>query len=151
MIHDKLPNLLLYLGVSPHFAAAADFLATNDLSKLPAGRNEIDGDNVFANVNDYETHGDDPERYEDHRRYIDIQVVASGSELVGMAPYTGDLPVVKPYDEAGDIEFVRASGDGVPLRAGEFLVIFPHEAHQPAIHPATGPEKVRKIIVKVRV
>ena len=151
MIHDQLPNFLLYLGVSPRFAAAADFLATSDLAKLPVGRTLIDGDDVFANVSDYETHDDTPERYEDHRRYIDIQVVVSGKERVGMAPYSGELPVVKPYDEAGDIEFVRATGEMVPLQAGEFLVIFPHEAHQPAVHPATGPEPVRKIIVKVRV
>ena len=68
-----------------------------------------------------------------------------------MAVRTPCLDVVKEYDEAKDIEFVRAEGELVPMYAGQFLVIFPHEAHEPGVHPASGPAKVRKIVVKVRV
>ena len=37
------------------------------------------------------------------------------------------------------------------LRGGEFLVLFPHEAHQPGVAAETGAGKVRKIVVKVEV
>lgn len=151
MIHDTLPNLALYTELSPRFSAAAFFLATHDLAALPAGRVDIDGDDVYASVQDYETHDDSADRYEAHREYIDIQVVASGAERIGMAVRTPCLDVVKAYDEAKDIEFVRAEGNLVPMYAGQFLVIFPHEAHEPGVHPASGPAKVRKIVVKVRV
>lgn len=150
MILDTLPNLALYAELSPHLSTAAVFLATHDLAALPAGRVEIDGDDVFATVSDYDTHAPEPERFEAHRTYVDLQLVVSGAESVGIAPRTPCLDVVQPYDEARDIEFVRAEGMSLPLFAGQFLVIFPHEAHQPGCHPAGGPSRVRKIIVKMR-
>lgn len=150
MILDTLPNLALYSELSPRLSAAAVFVATNDLSSLPVGRVEIDGDDVYANVSEYETHEAAPERFEAHRAYADLQIVVSGAERVGVAPRTPCLPVVQPYDEARDVEFVRAEGEAVTLRAGQFLVLFPHEAHQPGCHPAGGPAQVRKVVVKVR-
>ena len=150
MILDSLPNFALYSELSPRFSAAAYFLATNDLSALPEGRIEIDGDDVYANVQDYATHDDAADRYEAHREYADVQVVVSGTERIGIAARTPCLDVVEPYDEKRDIEFVRAEGGLVPLRAGQFLVIFPHEAHEPGVHPASGPANVRKVVVKVR-
>lgn len=150
MIHDALPNFALYTELSPRFSAAAYFLATTDLTALPEGRVEIEGDDVFANVQDYATHDDNPGRYEAHRAYADIQVVVSGAERIGVAARTPCLEVAEPYDEKRDIEFVRAEGRLVPLFAGQFLVLFPHEAHQPGVHPASGPANVRKVVVKVR-
>ena len=150
MILDTLPNLALYSELSPHLSTAAVFLATHDLAALPAGRVEIDGDDVYANVSDYDTHDPAPERFEAHRSYVDLQLVVSGAERVGIAPRTPCLEVVQPYDEARDIEFVRAEGESVPLYAGQFLVLFPHEAHQPGCHPASGPARVRKVVVKLR-
>ena len=37
------------------FAKAYAFLAQDGLDALPLGRNEIDGDDVFANVQEYDT------------------------------------------------------------------------------------------------
>lgn len=150
MILDSLPNLALYSELSPHLSAAAVFLASNDLAALPAGRVEIDGDDVFANVSDYDTHDPAPDRFEAHRTYVDLQIVVSGAERVLVAPRTPCLEVSKPYDEARDIEFVHASGETIPLYAAQFLILFPHEAHQPGCHPAAGPSHVRKIVVKLR-
>lgn len=150
MIHDSLPNLALYTELSPRFSAAAVFLATTDLTALPLGRVEIDGEDVYASVAEYETHEDCADRYEAHREYIDIQVLVSGAERIGMAHRTPCMEVVQEYDEGRDIEFLRAEGGLVPMYAGQFLVIFPHEAHEPGVHPASGPAKVRKIVIKVK-
>lgn len=151
MIYDTLPNLALYTELSPRFSAAAYFLATHDLTQLPLGRTDIEGDDVYVSVAEYDTHDDAPERYEAHQQYIDIQIVAAGAERVGMTPRTPCMEVVEPYDEARDIEFLRAEGSLVPLYAGHFLVIFPHEAHQPGVHPASGPAHVRKLVLKVKI
>lgn len=151
MILDTLPNLALYAELSPRLSAAAVFLATHDLAALPAGRIEIDGDDVYASVSDYDTHDPAPERFEAHREYVDLQLLVSGAERVGVAPRTPCQEVVQAYDEGRDIEFVRAEGTPVPLFAGQFLVLFPHEAHQPGCHPASGPAHVRKIVVKMRI
>ena len=50
MILDSLKNLKNYEGLHPRFAKAMDFLLTSDLANLPLGRNEIQGDEIFANV-----------------------------------------------------------------------------------------------------
>ena len=150
MIYDALPNLSLYAGQSERLSAAACFLATADLAALPLGRADIEGDDLYAMVSEYRTHDPDPARHEVHRLYADLQVVVSGAERVGLAPRTPCLPVTEPYDETRDIEFIRAEGVFVPLRAGQFLVLYPHEAHQPGVHPASGAVHVRKIVVKMR-
>jgi YhcH/YjgK/YiaL family protein len=50
----------------------------------------------------------------------------------------------------GDIRFYRGPTDTVTLCPGKFAVLFPGDAHAPNI--AVGaPEKVRKVVVKVKV
>ena len=150
MVLDTLPHLALYSELSPRLSAAAVFVATTDLTALPPGRVEIDGDDVYATVSDYDTHDPNPARFEAHRAYADLQIVVSGAERVGVAPRTPCLDVAAPYDEGRDVEFVRAEGPSFALHAGQFLVLFPHEAHQPGCHPAGGPARVRKVVVKIR-
>ena len=50
MILDTLDNLSKYASLSPLFPKAIEFITTADLANLPLGRNEIQGDEIFANV-----------------------------------------------------------------------------------------------------
>ena len=50
MILDVLECIEQYASLNPHFAAAFEFLHRADIADLLEGRNEIDGDNVFAMV-----------------------------------------------------------------------------------------------------
>ena len=50
MILDTLDNLGKYASLSPLFPKAIEFITTADLANLPLGRNEIQGDEIFANV-----------------------------------------------------------------------------------------------------
>ena len=50
MILDSLENLRMYESLNPNFSKAIDFILNTDLAALPLGRNEICGDDVFANV-----------------------------------------------------------------------------------------------------
>lgn len=115
----------------------------------PLGRSEI-GDGVFAGVDEYETHPFNPEHYEAHRRYIDVQFVAEGEETVFVAPLDGAETRV-PFDAGKDVGFyAAANGEAVPVRSGECVVLFPDDAHAPGAHPASGgPSRVRKIVVKI--
>ena len=67
------------------YAKAFEFLRRPDLKDLPLGRQEIDGDNVFAIVaeNDLKPIGE-VQRPEFHKRYIDIQAPLTGTELFGV-------------------------------------------------------------------
>ena len=151
MIHDSLANSALYAGLGPRFAAAFRFLADPATASLPDGRLALDGDALYANIQSYETRPPLPVRLETHRRYADVQFISSGEERIGIASAAG-LAVLEPYRADADIAFWNgASPAQATLRAGEFMVLFPHEAHQPCCHPSGAgvPCAVRKIVVKV--
>lgn len=144
-IHHIDPKLYDY----PGFRQALTYLAALEAFP-PVGQADIDGEEVFASVQSYDTkpHADIP--WECHREYIDIQFVYSGKEKVGVAPVAG-IPGFD-YDQANDIAFTqdKTEGEWVPLEAGDFVVLFPEDAHRPRGYFADAPEAVQKIVVKVR-
>ena len=148
MILDHLDNAPLYFGVGDRIATALKYLQATDLARLPTGRNEIDGERIFALVFEYETKHQHTTFWEAHRQYIDIQYVHEGVELMGYAPLS--LMQAGPYDKEKD--FLRADGEGefFQLRAGFFAILGPQDAHMPGI-VLSEPAPVRKIIIKVAV
>ncbi len=49
------------------------------------GRHDLDGDDLFALVQEYTTRAADECVWEAHRRYIDVQFVVTGAERMGVA------------------------------------------------------------------
>lgn len=140
------------LRFTPGLKKAIDFLRHTDLERLLDGRTEIDGNRVFALVQRYQTMSGGAPNFERHRKYIDIQVIISGVEVIGWTH--GDcMEVTDPYDEIKDICFGKvAPGTWTPVRleAGQLAVLWPSDAHAPK--QASGvPAKVSKIVVKVAV
>ncbi len=89
--------------------------------------------------------------FETHRRFIDLQVVVGGEELMEVAP-AANLAVMQPYDEAREFTRHADTREASVLRlgAGSAAVFWPADAHMPslAVH---GPALVRKTVVKVPV
>lgn len=149
MILDWLTNAPLYENLSPRLAEGFKFLRSADLKNLPAGRTDIAGDKVFALIQDYPTKPVEQGFWESHRRHIDIQYVVSGTERIGHAPVQS-LRVTDPFDDAKDLIKYAGHGDWLTLRATQFTVFFPHDAHMPGIESgAITP--VRKVVIKVAV
>ena len=71
MVLDKIENSKLYTGLSKKIAKAFAYINETDLHQIVPGKYEIDGDNIFALVQEYETKNDG--RLEGHYKYIDIQ------------------------------------------------------------------------------
>lgn len=150
MILDTLPQWQRYAALNPRFARAFAFLE-QVTPTVADGRHEIDGDDVFALVQRYQTRpvAGQPEA---HRRYVDIQFIVAGREGIQWAPLESLTEVTKPYDDATDAGFFAAGGALVPVRvaAGQFAILFPDDAHAPCCAWAE-PEPVIKIVVKVAV
>ena len=140
-----------YNYLEERFKKGYEFLRSTDLAALPVGRVDIDGDRLFASVQEYTTMAADTCKYEAHNRYFDIQYVVEGEEQFGYAK-RADLEEEAPYTEADDIVFFKDSCDGgsVLLKAGDFAVVAPEDAHKPRC-VAGGPCKVKKIVLKVLV
>lgn len=140
-----------YDYLSEQFKKAYDFLRTADLETLPLGRTDIDGDSVFANVQEYMSMPADTCKFEAHDKYFDIQYVVSGREQFGYVKREG-LIVDTPYDSANDLIFYadpKESGS-ILLEAGDMAIVPPEDAHKPRCIAGTA-QKVRKIVIKVRV
>lgn len=132
------------------FTKAFAFLRRPDLAGLADGRYPIDGDLVYALVQRYDTAAAAEPRFEAHRDYIDVQYLASGSEVIGWAPLAA-VRIGEPYDRDKDAAFGSAAA-WTPLRLGpgELAVLYPEDAHAPRL-AAGAPGPVLKVVIKVSV
>ncbi len=148
MIVDQLKNVALYKS-DKKLARALEYLAKTDFSKVPTGKVVIDGDNLFALVQEYDTRLREKAQFEAHRKYIDVQYVVAGTEQLGYA-HLSALKSAVAYDAGNDAQMLTGEGSFITASAGTFLVFFPEDAHMPGL--AIGkPKPVRKVVVKVKV
>ena len=147
MIVDRIENATLYLGLGKGMAAALDYLRKTDFSRLKPGRSDLDGANLYAMVQEYSTRLREADRWEAHRRYIDVQYLVSGEERIGYANLSR-LKVVEAYDASKDALFLSGEGDFLLLRPGTFMILWPEDAHMPGI-AAASPAPAKKVVVKV--
>ncbi|MGD9715277.1 MAG: YhcH/YjgK/YiaL family protein [Thermomicrobiales bacterium] len=152
MIVSDLTTLRGQVALTANLEKAIDFLIEHGGEEFPIGRQVIDGDSVYAEVQAYETVDDSEWRFEGHRSYLDIQYVVEGSEIIGWASID-DVEVTTPYVEAGDYWLGVAPAEkvtGVRLHAGQLAVLYPEDAHAPRrADGAVSP--VRKLVVKVAI
>jgi YhcH/YjgK/YiaL family protein len=130
---------------------AFNFLKSNDLSRLELKRYDIDGDNLYAPVSEYLTKNEEDARYEAHQKYIDVQYVVSGKELIGVAPISNKKDILEPYDVIKDIEYFTVSqGENRLALPDRFFIFFPEDAHRPGLKDGEN-SPVRKVVVKVKI
>jgi len=140
-----------YFNNRERWDEAFNFLNSNDLSGLELKRYDITGDNVYAPVSEYLTKNDEDARYEAHKKYIDIQYVVTGKELIGVAPISSKMEVLEAYDLTKDIEFLTvADGENRIATPDRFFIFFPEDAHRPGLKDGKN-SPVRKIVVKIKV
>ena len=149
MIKDILEKSNIYENISDNLKLGLNWLKSNNLETISDGKYLIDGEKIYANVQTYETKDD--ALFEAHRDYIDIQYMINGKELCGISNYYKCQSEIE-YDKIKDIEFLKLKSDFdyYSLRTGEFLILFPHDAHKPAIS-MDKKSIVKKVVVKVHI
>ena len=152
MILDLLDNADAYNALGPRIAQGLAFLRNTDLAALPLGKNVIDGDNLFAMAQRYDSRTHDNMIWESHRRYIDIQYIGEGEELMGYLNLTEQATVTRPYDETGDAAlYSTTAGSLFKIQAGKFAIFTPQDVHAPGLAIDNKPSPVFKVVVKVLV
>lgn len=148
MIIDKIANSHLYTNISERISKSFEYIKATDLKTLPAGKYPIDGDNIFALVSEYKTKLEQEGKLEAHKKYIDVQYVIEGEELMGYAPL-GNQKIIEPYKEENDIVFFTGDKSFTKVSEGMFAIFFPEDVHMPGI--STGKiSDVKKLVIKVR-
>lgn len=148
MILDRLPSSLLYRSLGDDFARAFDYLQSFP-ENTPDGRYDLDGDDMFALVQSYDSQPATERTFESHRIYADIQYVFSGRELIYYRDPTSLVPKAA-YDEKRDATFYHDKDDQpLHLESGSFVVFWPQDAHKPGCI-WEKPCPVRKVVIKIR-
>lgn len=147
MIFDTLENIKNYEGLGRVYTALK-FLADTDFSKVELGRYEFQGDDIFYMVQSYET---DPDKTisEAHKKYIDIQFMVDGEEIIGVAPISCEKTETEAKPE-NDVWFYDCKTEPLTLFKNSFMVLYPNDLHCPGV-AVNGAITCHKVVVKVKV
>jgi len=148
MIIDKIENLNIYANLSERLAKGIDYINNSDFSKIDLGTYKIEGDNVFAMVQEYDTRAIDNCILEGHIKYIDIQYIIEGEEHIGLTSKANQE--LEERNDENDYAFYKGDSTLFKFNPSVFGIFFPDDLHMPCVglnHIST----VRKVVVKVRI
>ena len=147
MIFDTLDNIKNYEGLGKVYTAL-QFLSETDFTKMELGRYELSGDDIFYMVKRYET---DPDKTisEAHKKYIDIQFMVQGEEVIGVAPICCEKTETEAKPE-NDVWFYDCKTEPLTLIENSFMVLYPNDLHCPGV-AVNEPLSCLKVVVKVKV
>lgn len=151
MIASTINQLTLYRNIHPNLAKAIDYILKTDFAMLNTGKYEVEGEEIFYMVNEYQTKSPSECEPERHRIYTDIQFMIKGVEKFGYTAYTNQPPSTD-FLPGNDVAFYSVPDDKINyiiLNPGEFIIFFPTDIHQPEVF-ADKPIQVRKVVFKIK-
>ena len=155
MIVDNVNNMARSLKEYPKVVRKAlEYLKSHDFTDMEDGRYDIDGDRMYASVQHYKTRRLADCKPEAHQKYVDVQYIASGNELLGWCPFSPDLVVTEVYDEEKDIAFYESlvPDSTIIMSKGNFAVLYPEDVRSPCgALDDDAPEDVVKVVVKISI
>lgn len=133
------------------FDRAFAFLNGRDVLGIAAGRYDIDGDNIYALVQDVTTEDEALRRFEAHVKYVDIQLLLTGKEKQLYASDGSGLEITGDKLAERDTAFYTrpAFYNAVILEPWSYAIYVAGELHVPCCAVTLPGETVRKIVFKV--
>lgn len=127
---------------------AYDFMIKLQTDVIGDGRYELQN-GVYANVETYMSQPREERKFENHRKYIDVQIVIEGEEFIELFP-VDKFSENSSYDDEKDLSFFSNDREGtkIKLSKGDSLIIFPGQAHMPCIQTDVS-AKVKKAVIKI--
>lgn len=118
---------------------------------LTPGRHELEGDSYY-NVDIYTAKDPAICRYEAHKKYIDIQYMVEGEELIYVTDID-NLQVSEPYSEEKDVMFFTGGEDIKPeiMTSGKYLIFNTQDGHKPSVRVGETGSEVKKVVFKVKI
>ena len=134
-----------YASVLPGIEEAFD--AVNALTTYEAGAvHQLSGGNRFF-VAAGTTKA--PDVAEAHRKYMDIQYIVKGKEVMGWADLA-DCQLEGEFNESKDVGKYSGNFEYMTINEGVCYVAFPEDAHMPGRH-LDVPNDFVKVVVKLKV
>lgn len=150
MIVDHISNYNLYKGTKEKVDKAIQYIINNNFQESKKGMHEVEGDELFFNLIEYETKKAEERFWESHKKYIDIHYLLEGEEFVGYELFER-MTIKEDYNEADDYYLLEGSlHSKVKLQKGDFMICYPKDVHMTGI-VSGEPKSVRKIVFKVKI
>ncbi len=148
MIVSDLKNCKRYKNIIPYFKDLFTFLNDNDLKTKEKGRISIIENELYINVVEINAKEQSEQILEAHQDYIDIHIPLNKEEIIGWKLTKNCSQIIDPYSKENDcVLFSDTPSTFFKIFPGEFIVVFPEDAHAPAI----GEGMLKKAIVKIRI
>jgi YhcH/YjgK/YiaL family protein len=148
IIKDSIANSGLYTCISDGVSRALTYLHAVTESGFQEVSQKTVGPDVVALHQEYRTEPVDGRLYENHTSHIDVQFVLAGEETIRVTD-VHNLSAATDHNSEDDVTFYElATGTDVRLSAGDFVILFPHDAHIPKLESGP-PAAVRKVVVKI--
>jgi len=148
MVIDALDNYYRYTKLHKLFKPAFEFLRKINLKEYKEGRYDVIGNDVYVLISKANGRGKEKASLEVHRKYIDIQMVLSGEDMIGYKPLCECEFKKTPYDTKKDCAFFNDESNlWFKLTRNSFAIFFPEDAHA----PLAGKLPVLKAVIKVKV
>lgn len=140
-IFGSIQNLEMERRVLPAvLIRGLEYLRDTDFYKLEPRRYEIDGTTIFALVQEYQPVPKGEKKPEAHRKYLDIQYVFQGSEIIC---YSFENPVNEVLEDRlaeQDLLFFKSVQNEMDLilTQGMYVILFPQDIHRPGCRYGEG-------------
>lgn len=148
MFIGTITDIDLPTKLHPRLNSFFNFVKLNNLNDLPLGRLNIQGDEIFVNNLLLDGNAENHQPLEMHCDYIDVHILLDGSERIGWKPLSRIKTYSQEYSKKDDCALSQDTPDFyVDLHPGDYCIVFPEDAHAPAI--SCG--KIRKLIGKIKI
>ncbi len=151
MIYDNIKNVNNY-NLSTNVLNTLKYVAQFSADNYPANRIDLEnGDYILPSQ--YTTQKKDKFVMEAHKKYIDVMYMVDGSEMIMVSAIDKLDNITTQYDADSDCLLAEESNvlSSVLLNPGDFIILYPQDAHCPACAVNQTPEAVKKIICKIQI
>lgn len=128
------------------------YIKDTDFSKMTDGKYTIGDGSIVAIISVYTPEAREKRKTETHIKYLDIQYILAGEEIIGFSRLSDKAEISEAYSPETDATFYKSVENEleIKLSQGMYAVCFPWDIHRPCCISQSG-VKVRKVVLKLKV
>lgn len=118
----------------------------------PDGKTLLDGEKIFGIVMSYPTRTRQEANIESHNFYVDVQASLVNAEGIDWFPRNEITPCTEYMADKEKTYYYRPEGTAsihLDMFPGQFVVLYPHDAHQCQLIVGDEIKVVKKVVVKI--
>lgn len=151
MIYGNINNLGDESAYNPLILSLLKRIKYGEWDSFKDGKYEIQGEDIFIVISSYDTMPEIEKKGEVHRKYVDIQYIFQGRELIKVANDDGNNEIHLAYKDEDDIMFYSQIKEesSLIMDIGDFAIFYPQDIHKPGCDYITK-SRIRKGVIKIR-